>query len=322
VTSAPGFDAAYWDPLWQQVPAFAGLADAVQQALSEAAHGDLPRWRAALTALPDGGDVTWSSDGPIRLTGSLTEQQQLRDALRQLMPWRKGPWSLFGVDIDSEWRSDWKWQRIAPHLDVLAGRRVLDVGCGNGYFGWRLLDAGAANVVGVDPTVLFVMQHLAIRRYLPAARHWVLPLRFEDLPAEPFDTVLSLGVVYHRRDPLAHVEALARCLRPGGQLVLESLVVEQGAPLLPAAEPGGRYARMRNVWCVPTPALLQAWLRRAGLVDVALLDVTPTTTAEQRRTDWMVFDSLAEALDPADPARTREGHPAPVRAVVGARLPG
>lgn len=318
-----GLDPGHWEALWRRLPAYAGLADAVSQALSAGAHGDLPRWRAALAALPDCPAASWSADGPIRLSGTITapQRQALQDALRELMPWRKGPWSLFDVTIDSEWRSDWKWQRLAPHLDPLAGRQVLDVGCGNGYFGWRMLAAGARRVIGIDPTLLFVMQHLAVRRFLPQAEHWVLPLRFEDVPAAAFDTVLSLGVVYHRRDPLAHVEALADCLRPGGQLVLESLVVDGGEPLLPAAEPGGRYARMRNVWCVPTPALLQAWVSRAGLVDVCLVDVTPTSTAEQRRTDWMTFDSLAEALDPADQSLTREGHPAPLRAIATARRP-
>ncbi|MBR9800034.1 MAG: DUF1698 domain-containing protein, partial [Gammaproteobacteria bacterium] len=37
---------------------------------------------------------------------------------------------------------------------------------------------------------------------------------------------------------------------------------------------------------------------------------------EQRATDWMTYHSLSDFLDPADPSLTREGHPAPRRAVL------
>ena len=45
-------------------------------------------------------------------------RRALRDQLQTLQPWRKGPFSLFGVHIDTEWRSDWKWSRVAPHLSA------------------------------------------------------------------------------------------------------------------------------------------------------------------------------------------------------------
>ena len=79
-----------------------------------------------------------------RPTSTSRRATTLHRHLHALQPWRKGPFSLFGVQIDTEWRSDWKWNRVAPHLSPLAGRRVLDVGCGNGYYGWRMCAAGAA----------------------------------------------------------------------------------------------------------------------------------------------------------------------------------
>jgi len=194
---------------------------------------------------------------------------------------------------------------------------VLDVGCGNGYFGWRMLDAGAALVAGVDPTLVFCMQHLALNKYLNDARNWVIPLKFEDLPLAEFDTVFSMGVVYHRPDPAGHVQRLFEFTTPGGQVVVESLVVRD----LPSVKPDARYARMRNVSLIPSPDRLCAWLAEAGFVDVALVDVTATTLAEQRSTTWMRFESLEDALDPDDPQRTVEGLPAPVRAVVVGRRP-
>ena len=65
-----------------------------------------------------------------------------------------------------------------------------------------------------------------------------------------------------------------------------------------------------------------AWLRRCGFVDARVVDVSTTTTAEQRRTDWMRFESLAESLDPENPQLTVEGYPAPRRAVFVANRSG
>ena len=190
---------------------------------------------------------------------------RLTDALNGLKPWRKGPFRLFGVRIDAEWRSDLKWARIAPHLD-LAGAHVLDVGCGNGYYGWRMLDAGAASVTGIDPSLLFVLQHAAVSYYTDDRRNLVLPLTLEDVePGLAFDVVFSMGVVYHRRDPAAHVRALARHAHRDALVVLESLVVD-GDPI----ERPGRYARMRNVHVIPDVATLSRLARSGGFRDRAL----------------------------------------------------
>ncbi|MFM7120464.1 MAG: tRNA 5-methoxyuridine(34)/uridine 5-oxyacetic acid(34) synthase CmoB [Gammaproteobacteria bacterium] len=317
---------APWAEWFRLQPHWGGLdgplAMLIQRRLAPDGHGDMPAWQAALAALPDLPVDHVRYDDTVRVAGDADPAaiSRLRDALRLLHPWRKGPFLLFGVAIDTEWRSDWKWARVAPHLARagLANATVLDVGCGNGYFGWRLLDAGARRVVGVDPTLLYCMQHQAIARYTGDARNLVLPLRFEELPATPFDMVLSMGVVYHRRDPIAHVAALADCLAPGGTLVLESLVTTRTSDLI--APP--RYARMRNVWHVPAPETLAGWVRSAGLLDARVVDITTTTTDEQRRTAWMTFESLADALDPTDSTRTIEGLPAPERAIVLARKPG
>ncbi len=303
------------------------LPSQVAAGLDPARHGDLPRWEAAVAALPEArpASVDLAADTvrigqPADLAAG--DDARLEAALRQLHPWRKGPFALFGLHIDTEWRSDWKWRRVAPHIAPLAGRLVLDVGCGNGYHCWRMRGAGAARVIGIDPSPLFVMQFQAVKRYLPAEPVDVLPLGIDDLPPDlaAFDTVFSMGVLYHRRSPLDHLLQLKAALRPGGELVLETLVVDGDAHTV--LVPEGRYARMGNVWFIPSPALLERWLARCGFCAVRVVDVTPTTTEEQRATDWMTFQSLADFLDPADPARTVEGYPAPVRAVVVARRPG
>jgi tRNA (mo5U34)-methyltransferase len=148
--------------------------------------------------------------------------------------------------------------------------------------------------------------------------HALLPTRLEDVsPQQSFDTVLSMGVLYHRRDPAEHLHTLRAHLRPGGELVLETLIGASGSTEV--LIPNGRYARMRNVWHIPSRTTLEGWISAAGFESIRVVDVTPTTVAEQRTTEWMPFESLADALDPHDAQRTIEGHPAPVRCVVIAR---
>lgn len=295
------------------------LADLAWQTLKNSTHGDLQYWLEAIRTLPEGDfDVDLDRAAPA-LGRPFDDPERSRESLSALHPWRKGPLLLGGVKIDTEWRSDWKWNRIAPHLD-LAGQQVLDVGCGNGYFGLRMLGAGAKLVVGIDPTMVFVMQWLAMQKLSPGLNNFVLPLGIERLPADTggFDSVFSMGVLYHRRDPLGHLRQLKKLARPGGQVVLETLVLDgEGEEIL---EPPGRYARMRNVHTVPTVTVLLDWLRQAGMGRAEILDVSGTTTAEQRSTEWMTFESLRESLDEGDHSLTVEGHPAPVRAVVLVQL--
>jgi tRNA (mo5U34)-methyltransferase len=197
---------------------------------------------------------------------------------------------------------------------------VLDVGCGNGYHAWRMLGEGARLVIGIDPTQLFVMQFEAIKHFL-GQHHPVhlFPLGIEQLPPEikGFDTVFSMGVFYHRQSPFAHLTELRGALRHGGELVLETLVIEGGEHQV--LVPQGRYAKMRNVWFIPTTKVLHKWLQRAGFNDVKLIDVSVTTVEEQRSTQWMWFESLADYLDPRDRNMTIEGYPAPRRAIFVAR---
>lgn len=309
------------------------LPQALDTALDERRNGNLSWIRQALTQLPEVRARTLDLRADTIRIGcaadiDTAQRVQLEQALRGLMPWRKGPFEVFGVHIDTEWRSDWKWTRVLPHLAPLAGRRVLDVGCGSGYHLLRMRGEGAVLAIGIDPSVLFTAQFAALRHLAGVTHTHVLPFALEGLP-EPaqggritvFDTVFSMGVIYHRRDPQEHLAHLLECLRPGGQLVLESLVIEGGEDdcLYPAdteTNPSGRYAMMRNVWSVPSAQMLKRWMQQAGLNNVRIVDETRTTLDEQRQTDWMRYDSLAAFLDPHDPMRTVEGYPAPRRAVL------
>lgn len=297
------------------------LAELGHSRLIESSHGDLSRWLKVIGELPVVEAHTELDRGAPILGCPVSDKQHLKQLLLRLHPWRKGPLELAGVRIDTEWRSDWKWDRIAPYID-LKGHQVLDIGCGNGYFGLRMLGAGANLVTGIDPTVVFVMQWLAMQKLNPGLNNFVLPLGIEDLPKDTagFDSVFSMGVLYHRRNPVQHLQQLKSLTRPGGQIVLETLVLEgDGENLL---EPEGRYARMRNVHAIPTVAVLLQWLEQAGLPGARVLDICKTSTQEQRSTPWMTFESLSECLDTRNPALTIEGYPAPARAALLIQLQG
>jgi tRNA (mo5U34)-methyltransferase len=297
------------------------LRKQTQQALVPERHGKLSDWIAAWQRLPNLDDAVLDASGDaVTLSGALSDQdcRRLRLALMEFHPWRKGPFDLFGIRIDTEWRSCLKWNRLAPHVN-LQNRRVLDVGCGNGYYGWKMLEAGARLVLGLDPFLLFLIQFEAVRRYAgPHRPHFVLPLTDAALcnPLEAFDVTFSMGVLYHRTSPIDHLQALWQSLVPGGTLVLETLVIESEEPAV--LVPEERYAKMRNVWFIPSVPMLKLWLRRAGFRDIRVIDVSRTTCEEQRRTAWMTFESLADFLDPSNPDLTIEGYPGPVRAMLTA----
>lgn len=302
------------------------LPELLTQQLRRERWGDMPEWEETLKRLPEVDPLTVEIRDRVSIGDSSLMDKGRRLALQAtlmgLHPWRKGPYNLFGMHLNTEWRSDWKWDRVLPHLDSLENRLVLDVGCGNGYHCWRMLGAGAQRVIGIDPSVKFVFQFQAIKNFagkdLPVD---VLPLGIEHMPEKlaAFDTVFSMGILYHRRSPMAHLRELKELLRPGGQLVLETLVIQgpEGMVLVPE----GRYAKMPNVWFLPSPDSLISWMRKNGFNNPRMVDINTTSIDEQRATDWMTFESLEDFLDPEDHSKTIEGHPAPMRAVFLAEAP-
>lgn len=308
---------------------FARFRDQFEQAinfrLEQRPWGEQALWDEALNKMPpleqvlaviDQDTLSLTSTTPL----STTQESDLLSALKALHPWRKGPFNIFGQFIDTEWRSDWKWQRIAPHISDLTGRSVLDIGCGSGYHCWRMRGAGAELVVGIEPMMKYLYQFQMLKRYLPEQPVFVLPLICEDLPqTKRFDTVFSMGVLYHRKSPFEHLEELRASLRHGGELVLETLVVDGDSNTV--LVPQGRYASMPNVWFLPSALCLESWLQRLGFKQVRTVNIDQTSTQEQRSTDWMTYQSLADFLDPSNQDLTIEGHPAPKRATIIAEAP-
>lgn len=252
----------------------------------------------------------------------------LKKLILKFSPWRKGPFDFFGIHIDSEWQSNLKWERIEPHLD-LKDKKVLDVGCSNGYYAWRALGLDAELVVGIDPSILFFSQFLLIKNALPKQaflpnsesifpikqRIFNLPITLEEMPTDfaLFDTVFSMGVLYHRQSPMEHLNLLYKKLKKGGELFLETLVIE--GDVTSVLVPEGDYAGMSNVWFLPSVKALQLWLRKVGFSDIKTLDLSYTSTEEQRSTEFMQTLSLKDFLS-NDSQTTKEKLPPPQRLVL------
>lgn len=244
------------------------------------------------------------------------QMASLDAALCELKPWRKGPFEIFGIQIDSEWDSSIKWNRLAGHLGSLAEKRVLDIGSSCGYYMFRLAARQPAIIVGIEPYLNYYFQFLALSRYLSFPRIHCLPLKLEEMPSmrRCFDMVMCMGILYHRRSPLDTLLQIHGLMVPGGQLVLETLVLEGDGEM--ALFPEKRYAKMNNIFFIPTVACLSHWLTRSGFDCIQCVDISKTTSKEQHKTDWIDTQSLADFLDPDDPQKTVEGYPAPVRAML------
>tara|TARA_B100001057_G_scaffold500546_1_gene616231 strand:- start:6114 stop:7031 length:918 start_codon:yes stop_codon:yes gene_type:complete len=273
----------------------------IDNRLSKKNHGHFDKWKQVIKSLSE--DNT---------------SDENKNLLMQLSPWRKGPFEIDNITIDSEWRSDKKWSRIKKANIAFTGKNILDVGCGNGYFALNMRLAGAKSVIGIDPSILYVMQFIAINIFKKSSRVSIFPLRLCELPLpiNQFDITFSMGVLYHQRSPIEHLYQLKKTLKPGGKVVLETLYLP-GLDSF-AATPQSRYARMRNIWLLPTISELKIWLARTGFDKIETIDKSITTIDEQRSTKWMTFDSLDQGLDPTNTCLTIEGWPAPRRILMTA----
>jgi len=281
-------------------------------------NGNIPKWERAIESIktqPQGG-VQFATPY-LKIISQNIDKEQLESSLKQLMPWRKGPYQIGDLQLDSEWRGDMKWDRLIPHIQSLKDKTVLDVGSGNGYFTYLMALSGAEIALGIEPFLLFNYQFQAIRSLISNPPNaFVLPLKLEKMPNEAvFDTVFSMGVLYHQKDHRLHLQQLKNVMLKGGELVLETLVIDSthGEKIIPE----DRYARMRNVWCLPSTDTLHTWLEQTGFIDIKLVGVTKTTPEEQRATHWIGNNtkSLQDFLDPSDDNLTIEGLPAPKRAI-------
>jgi len=270
--------------------------------------------REALAALPEI-ETACSYGDTVRLSTEATiDHTQIEAVARMMMPWRKGPFELFGLFIDTEWQSFMKYNLLRPHFN-LRGKRVADIGCNNGYYLFRMQEDAPAKLVGFDPSALYKTQFDFINHFAKTEIVYEL-LGVEHLPQyeEKFDTIFCLGVLYHRSDPVAMLKQLYKGLESSGEVYLDTFMIDGEEEI--CLSPAGAYSKIPNIYFVPTVPALRNWCLRAGFSGFELLETSVTTPEEQRKTEWIEGQSLEDFLDPEDPSKTVEGYPAPKRVYV------
>ncbi len=250
------------------------------------------------------------------------DRQKVYEVLRSFMPWRKGPFKIFGIGIDAEWRSERKWNRVLPILPDLRGKVVADIGCNNGYYMFRMAHYKPRIVVGFEPYLQHYFAFKTLNSLAGFDNLFIELLGVEDvgLYQGSFDVVFLMGILYHRISPIEALRDVRAAMKPGGMLIVESQGIPGDEPV--ALFPEERYAKVPGTYFVPTGACLRNWLLRAGFSKVEIFDSHPMSNQEQRRTPWMDFESYADFIDPDDPARTVEGYPAPIRVFLKGMNPG
>jgi len=217
------------------------------------------------------------------------------------------------ITIDAEWRSDWKWGRILPHIHSLKNRRVADIGCHNGYFMFRMADQEPECVIGFEPVPKHFWNFQLIQTIVhqPMLTFELLGVEHIDFYPNFFDTIFCLGILYHHRDPINLLGKLRQALAPKGEIIIDCQGIPGELPV--ALTPRKRYAQARGIWFLPTQSCLENWLVRAGFSQIHCFFAKPLSVQEQRRTPWATIDSLREFLNPDDLSVTIEGYPAPWR---------
>lgn len=241
------------------------------------------------------------------------QRERILKHMQVFSPWRKGPFSIFGTEIDAEWRSNLKWSRILPFLDPLTDKKICDVGCNNGYFIFRMQSQQPELVVGLEPVPRYKFTFEYLKKFTPLSNLFLEPLGYEELPLylEFFDSLFLMGIIYHHQDPISILQKAWQALKPGGQIIVDSIGIDSKEEYI--LFPGKRYAKAAGVWFLPSEKALLKWLERSHFTDIRCIFNEELSLMEQRRTQWSSEESLEDFLDPDNPAKTVEGFPRPRR---------
>jgi SAM-dependent methyltransferase len=194
-------------------------------------------------------------------------------------------------------------------VDDLAGARVLDAGCGDGYGAAMLATGGAERVVAIDYDAGAAAHARRSYRDIAVVRGNVVALPFGD---DAYDTVVSLQTIEHLWDQAAFVAECRRVLRPRGRLILSTpnrLTFPPGNPFhsaeLSPDELAGlvrRDGRLESLRGLRHGRRLDGWERRHGSIVDAQLATAPedwpsALAARVRTVDIDDFVLSADDLD-------------------------
>ncbi len=241
----------------------------------------------------------------------------LEESAKALIPWRKGPFNLCGLKIDSEWQSNLKYNMLRTHFN-LKNKLVADVGCNNGYYMFRMLEDKPKSLVGFDPSAIFKTQFDFVNHFIKSdIKYELLGVEHLEYYETKFDFIFMLGVLYHRADPIGSLKSLNRALNKDGEIIVDSFMIDGDDEV--CLVPHDRYAMIPNIYFIPTVNCFKNWLNRAGFKDIEVLEITTTDDKEQRVTPWTFGKSLDDFRDPKDPTKTIEGYPSPKRVYLKAK---
>jgi len=244
------------------------------------------------------------------------QSQQVEETARLMKPWRKGPFQINDLFIDSEWQSQIKYNLLEPHFN-LQDKIVGDIGCNNGYYLFRMITQKPKKLIGFDPSAIYYSQFQFINHFIKSdIEYELLGVEHVEFYEHKFDTLFCLGVLYHRSDPVAMLKSLYKGLNSGGELILDTFMIDGEEEI--CLTPKDRYSKIPNIYFVPTVPALINWCLRAGFKNVEVLETMVTEPNEQRKTEWIDTQSLEDFLDPEDSTKTIEGYPAPKRVYIKA----
>jgi len=171
--------------------------------------------------------------------------------------------------------------------DDLTGKRVLDIGCWDGFYSFEAERRGADEVVAIDcwRPEKFFEAHRALNSRVKFHEMSVYNISREKLGS--FDIVLFLGVLYHLRHPLLALERVCEITRDIA--IIESHVIDDilksPRPLMEFYENdelGGQY----DNWWGPNTDCLIKMIRSAGFVRTKALDCNYPRAAIKAFRQW------------------------------------
>jgi len=275
-----------------------------------------PYWEAIL-ALPTPTSTEIKLGNTVEIiTKGLTasDEKNIYNTAKLMHPWRKGPFQVSETFIDSEWRSNFKYDLLRPHFN-LKDKIVGDIGCNNGYYLFKMMEDSPKRLIGFDPSAVTFCQFKFLDHFVKSGiTYELLGIEHVEFYEHKFDTLFCLGVLYHRADPIGMLKSLFKGLNQNGELILDTFMIDGEEDI--CLTPRDRYSKMGNIYFIPTVSALKNWCYRAGFDEIEVLAIVKTEHEEQRKTEWIQTQSLDDFLDKNDQNKTVEGYPAPKRVYI------